>query len=86
MKVIGKIENGRYICEVSHTEIEQFLDMYYGKMKELAVGENIDLGSGYKHYEETRMALKETQDFFKANIKNIKAITNAFLLEQSEAL
>ena len=80
MKILGISENGKYIAEITHTEIEQYLDLYYGKLEKLRVGEEIDLGDGYKHYENTRRALEKTQDFFKSNINNINAITNAMLL------
>jgi len=80
MKILGISENGKYIAEVTHTEIEQYLDLYYGHLEKLSVGKEIDLGNGYKHYENTKRALEKTQDFFKANIENINAITNAMLL------
>ena len=80
MKVLGISENGKYIAEITHTEIEQYLNLYYGKLEKLSVGKEIGLGDGYKHYENTRRALEKTQDFFKANIENISAITNAMLL------
>lgn len=39
MKILGISENGKYIAEITHTEIEQYLDLYYGNLKKLSVGE-----------------------------------------------
>lgn len=33
MKILGISENGKYIAEITHTEIEQYLDLYYGNLK-----------------------------------------------------
>jgi hypothetical protein len=76
MKVIGRIEKGRYICEVNHTEIEQFLGLYYGNMKEIHVGDIIDLGKGYNYAEKVETAMRKTSDFIAANKQIIKAITD----------
>jgi len=83
MKVLAKIDSKKYLCEISHHEIEQYLDLYFDKLKELKVGDEVDLGDGYRHFQKTKSALDSTQDFFKKNIDNIKAITNAMLLVQS---
>ena len=32
MKVLGTTDGG-YVCEISHTEIEKFLNLYYGQKK-----------------------------------------------------
>jgi len=47
MKIIGKGENGEYLCQVSHSEIEKCFDKYYNKLEQLKVGETIDIGAGY---------------------------------------
>lgn len=47
MKVIAKASESRYICEVSHEELEKFLNKYYGKLQKLSVGEEVNLGQGY---------------------------------------
>ncbi|MDD2505159.1 MAG: hypothetical protein PHF21_02665 [Bacilli bacterium] len=84
MKVIAKVDSDKYICEVDHAEIEKFMDLYYGKMKKLNVNDIINLGEGYDYADKSRRALEETREFFKKNADNIKAITNAFLLESKE--
>lgn len=81
MKVIAKVDHKKYICEISHEEIEKFMALYYdGGLKELNVGAVVDLGEGQHQLDATKRALKETQQFFKNNADTIKAITNAFLL------
>ena len=76
MKVIGKGGNEVYICEVSHTEIEKFLNLYYGRLDNLRVGEEINLGKGHDFFEETSHALKETRNFIGANKRVIESILN----------
>lgn len=78
MRVIAKIEDKRYLCEIEHTELEKFMNLYYCNLKELKVGDSIDLSTGYDHFKDTKEALEQTQKFFKSNIKTIEAITNAF--------
>lgn len=47
MKVIAKADDSTYICEVSHDELEKFLNQYYGKQPKLSVGDSVNLGQGY---------------------------------------
>jgi hypothetical protein len=78
MKVIG-IANQfhvKYICEVSHTEIEQFLNTYYGGTKRLEVGAEVDLGKGYDFAKDAKDAMDKTSDLIKSNKKVIEAILN----------
>ena len=80
MKIIGKINYKNYICEVDHEELEKFLNLYYGKLKEPMVGDVIDLGKGHDFYKDTKIALQETSNFIKANRKVIDTITEAFII------
>ena len=84
MKVLGIAEKGTYIVEIKHAELEQYLDLYYGKLKELKIGEELDISDGYRYYYKTKDALAKTQEFFRTNVDNIKAITNAMLLCSKE--
>lgn len=47
MKIIGTVETGLYICQVSHTELEKLTNKYYGNLPKLEVGSTMDLGAGY---------------------------------------
>jgi hypothetical protein len=47
MKVIAKASEDKYLCEIKHEELEKFMDLYYGRMDRLAVGEEVDLAQGY---------------------------------------
>jgi hypothetical protein len=47
MKVIAKANDSTYLCEVSHDELEKFLNQYYGKQPKLSVGDSVNLGQGY---------------------------------------
>jgi hypothetical protein len=47
MKVIAKANDSTYICEVSHHEIAKYMNQYYGDIKRLNVGEDVDLGKGF---------------------------------------
>lgn len=64
MKVIGNTQNG-YVCEVNHSEIEQFLGLYYNKKSKLKIGEEVDLGAGYNWESKIASALRQTQEFVK---------------------
>ena len=76
MKVIGIASRGTYLCEVSHTEIEKFMGLYYNNMKELKVGDNVDLGKGYNFASETKEAMLKTEAFISSNKKIVEAILN----------
>ncbi len=78
MVVLGKTKDG-YICEVNHSEVEDFLNMYFPAMKRLEIGDKVDLGKGHDWYHQTNTALKETQSFFKSHSHNIEAICKAFV-------
>jgi hypothetical protein len=67
MKVIGKVDSDTYLCQVSHREIEKFMDLYSGKRGRLEVGDAVDLSKGYDFYYATKVALEKTEEFIKAN-------------------
>ena len=84
MKVLGlaTVSYSRtYICEVTHSEIEQFLNLYYAKLPELKIGESVDLGKGYNYAVDIASALKSTRDFVKDNQKVVTAILNGLNFE-----
>ena len=76
MKIIGMGSGKTYICEVSHTEIEKFLNLYYGKMKHMKPGDDVDLGKGYQFHHDTMNALRKTDEFLQANKDVVSAITS----------
>lgn len=65
MKVIAKISESRYLCEVSHDELEKFLDRYYGKLSKLVVGEEVHLGQGYDFAARIESACKKMAEAMK---------------------
>ena len=80
MKVIAKIKSRKYVCEVTHGEIEKFTENFFNKITPLEVGDNFDLGAGYDHLREIRSAMEQTKKFIKANKTIIEAITNGLLI------
>jgi len=74
MKVIGKISSDKYICEVSHRELEKFLNKFYGKLDRLDIGDQIDLERGYDFADDIVLQFRKTQEFIKAHEKVINAI------------
>ena len=76
MKVIAKISHDKYVCEVSHGELEQFLNKYYGHLSKLNVGDEIELGKGYDFRRDCLDALSKTQALINANKKVIETILN----------
>jgi hypothetical protein len=81
MKIIGIVSESRfdrrkYICEVSHSEIEKFLNLYYDKLERLSAGDTVDLGTGYDFHDDIKTALETTKKFIKDNQKTVNAIMN----------
>lgn len=74
MKVIGMAENDIYICRVTHSELEKFMGLYYGNMKRLKVGDELDLAKGYDFHRDVMDALKKTEGFIRANKEVIDTI------------
>jgi hypothetical protein len=66
MKIIAKATDSRYICEVTHEELEKFFDQFYGKMSRLSVGQEVDLGVGYNFATRIESACKSMADASKA--------------------
>lgn len=81
MKVIAKVSSTTYLCEIQHTEIEKFLGLYYGKLRELQVQQVVDLGKGYDHAAEIASAMRKTQEFVQANQTVVTAILNGLRIE-----
>lgn len=89
MRVLGNIKSDIYICEVSHKEIEKFLNQYYNKMSYLKTGDEIDLGKGYNFKQDTAAALVKTREFIEANKTIIESIINGITVmarEESEVI
>lgn len=74
MEVIGISGRDDYICKLNHSELEKFMNLYYGKMPNLHVGQHVDLSKGYDFYHKTESALRKTEEFLSANKEVIQAI------------
>lgn len=81
MKVIGKKSSSVYICEVDHTELEKYLNLYFDKLKKLDVGQDIDLAKAYDYSGEICSALESTREFISSNKKIVEAILNGLSIE-----
>lgn len=82
MKILGTTKDSTtYLCEVSHTEIEKYLGLFYGKMGMVKVGDVIDLGKGYDHASEIKQAMEKTREFVKAHQGTVNAIINGLRIE-----
>lgn len=76
MKVLGTAGDGKYLCEISHNEIDKFLGTYCGNTRKLSVGQEVDLGKGYDYKRDIDAALCTTKKFIEGNRKIIDAIMN----------
>jgi hypothetical protein len=76
MKVIGIVDHEHYLMQVSHSEIEKHLNLYYDKLKKLKVGDEVDLGKGYDFERQIRESMSKTRGFIEANKEIIEAIMN----------
>lgn len=82
MRVLGTTKDSKtYLCEVHHSEIEKFLGLYYGNLKEVKVGDDINLGKGYDHASEIKQAMEKTREFVKAHQGTVNAIINGLRIE-----
>jgi len=80
MKIIAKVDDGVFVAQVSHTEIEKFMGLYYNNMDKIKVGDEIDLGKGYQFHNDTMNALKKTNEFLQANKTVVEAITTGITI------
>ncbi|HYE70643.1 MAG TPA: hypothetical protein VD932_03875 [Aquabacterium sp.] len=85
MKVIAKVREDEYVCTVKHSEIEKFLDLYYGNMKTLNVGQEVDLGKGHDHAAEIRSAMRATRELIEKHQPVVTAILNGLRIEAKAA-
>ena len=76
MRVIGTAGSGKYLCEVGHTEIEKFMGLYYGNMKSLTVGSEVDLGKGYDFAAEVTSACSSMKKVVNDNARVVKALAS----------
>lgn len=84
MKVIGMGGDqwsSTYIVTLGHAELEMFLNLYYDKLPKLKVGDEVDLGRGYKFASEIKDAMTKTRDFVQANQKVVTAIMQGLSIE-----
>lgn len=88
MKVIGVAGEvswrPSYVCIVSLDEINKFLNVYYKdqeKLRQLKIGDEIDLGRGFDFAENIDRAMRQTQDFVKAHQPIITAIMQGLSIQ-----
>ena len=74
MKVLAKVKQNTFICEVEETEMRKFLNTYYSHITKLEVGCDVDLAAGYDFASDARDAMKATQNLINSNKKIIDAI------------
>lgn len=65
MKVLGTADRDSYLVHVSHTELEKVTGKYYGKLKRLEVGDEMDLGTGYNFTSDIQSACKSMREAMK---------------------
>ena len=82
MKVLG-INNSnyptKYIAEVSHTELEKYLNQYYikPKLETLVVGQEIDLSKGYEYKKDADEIYRKITEVFGKNNETLTALNRA---------
>jgi len=76
MKVIAKANDSKYICEVSHDELEKFLNQYYGKLDKLSVGQEVNLGQGYDFSARIEQACKNMTEAMRSFDSARKTMTD----------
>lgn len=74
MKIIGKNKE-EYIATVSHTELEKMAGKYYGNMKKLDIGDEINCGEGYDFSYE----IKKTCEAMESAMKKFEEAKNTMM-------
>jgi len=74
MKVIAKVQDGKFLCEVTSREIKEFMNIFNDGNLSMRVGQFIDLGKGYDFAEDARRAMEKTEAFISSNKQVIKSI------------
>jgi len=72
MKILGIINNERYICEINHSELEKYLNLYYGKLRRLRPGEVVELDKGYEFHRRIVEEYSKYRQFVKANQESLR--------------
>ena len=75
MKVVAIVDHKKYLCEISHVEIEKFLDLYYENLQVLRVGDSVDLSKGYNFANDMEIAVKKIEGFFSATDAILQVLT-----------
>jgi hypothetical protein len=73
-----------YMCSISHRELERFMDLYYGNMKRLEVGEEVDLARGHDFAAEMQSAFSKTKEFIESHQQIVNAIMNGLRFNNQE--
>lgn len=79
MIVIAKKADG-YICQVSHAELEKLTDNYYGKLKRLDEGSEMNLGAGYDFRADIKRACTDMVDASKSFERSQKSMMSFALM------
>lgn len=74
MKVIAKIKDGKFLCEVTNYEIKEFMNTFNDRNLDMRVGGEIDLSKGYDFARDAIDAMKKTNDFISSNRDVIRTI------------
>jgi len=74
MKVIAKVQDGKFLCEVTNREIKEFMNTFNEGSMNMRVGQIIDLGKGYDFARDAIDAMKKTNDFISSNKEVIRTI------------
>ena len=74
MKIIGEDGNRGYIAVVSHMELEKLFDKYHGKLNNLTIGSEVNLGLGYDFAASIKSACSSMVDATKSFERNQSAI------------
>lgn len=72
MNVIAKISDGKFLCEVSDTELRKYMNQYSGCS--MAVGRKIDLAEGYDFAVDAERSMEKTEEFISSNKEIIETI------------
>lgn len=79
MKIMGMVDSGTYLCQVSHQELCKVMNKSSygdGQLKPLKVGDELDLGQGHNFRNEIKVACEKLVEAHRASHRAHESLIN----------
>ncbi len=82
MKVIAKVNERVFLCEIEEDEIQRFLNIYYTNNNKLSVGKEFDLSKSYELNDQIKEGVRRMDELISDCDKITKAIKEARIIKK----